>query len=85
MQISVEVAEYSPEVGIRTEWEYGFTIAVRIDEEGVVIQANKSGLISLARHLLTLSQDTIPSGRHIHYDEFNSLEEGSNELIIEKM
>ena len=25
-----------------------------------------------------------PAGSHIHYDKYNSLEEGSDELIIEK-
>lgn len=44
--------------------------------------ANKSGLISLANHLLNLGQDDISFGHHLHFDEYNSLEEGSSELII---
>jgi hypothetical protein len=85
MKINIEIPEYLPTEGIRIEWEKGFTIAVRIDGDQVIIQADKPGLISLARQLLTLAQDQIPSGHHIHYDEFNSLEEGSDEMIIEKM
>jgi hypothetical protein len=41
-------------------------------------------LISLAIHLLTLAQENVPVGSHCHFDEHNSLEHGSKELIIEK-
>lgn len=51
----------------------------------VYIQANRAGLLSLASQLLTLDQEEIPCGTHFHYDEINSLEEGSNELIIERV
>ena len=47
-------------------------------------KGEKSGLISLARHLLTLAQDSVPKHSHIHLDEYNSLEEGSAELINQK-
>jgi hypothetical protein len=33
------------------EWEDGFTIKVKVEENTVVISANKEGLLSLARHL----------------------------------
>ena len=63
-------------------WEDGFTIKVRVEDgETVVISANKEGLLSLADHLKALAQESL--GSHIHYDEYNSLEEGSQELIIE--
>ena len=42
-------------------------------------------MISLSRHLLTLAQDSVPSGTHIHFDDLNSLEDGSIGLIIEKL
>jgi len=38
----------------------------------------------LANHLLNLSQENIPSGYHLHFDEYNSLENGSCDLIIQK-
>ena len=46
--------------------------------------ANKAGLISLANHLLTLAQDEVEDGAHIHLDEHNSLEKDSVDFIIEK-
>ena len=64
-------------------WEDGFTIKVISEEKEVVISANKEGLISLSNQLKALANENI--GSHIHYDEYNSLEEGSSELIIERI
>ena len=65
-----------------TEWTEGFRISVKTDKKEVTICANREGLLSLARHLKALA-DGVP-GDHIHYDEYNSLEEGSAELIFER-
>lgn len=65
------------------KWEDGFSIKVSAENSCAVISANREGLISLANHLLTLSQE--PAGGHIHLDSSNSLEDGSAELIIEKI
>jgi hypothetical protein len=65
------------------EWEDGFTIKVKVEENTVVISANKEGLLSLARHLTDLAETE--TGSHIHYDEYNSLEEDSSEMIIERI
>ena len=66
------------------EWEDGFTINVRVDEGStVVISANREGLLSLARQLTAMAN--AENGSHIHYDEYNSLEEDSHEMIIEKI
>lgn len=56
------------------------------DSEGeeIILQCNREGLLSLANHLINLSQIEVPNGYHIHLDEFNSLEAGSVSLIIEK-
>ena len=63
-------------------WEDGFMIKVSTDNNKVLISANKEGLLSLANHLRALAEE---EGRgHFHLDEWNSLEEGSAELIIEK-
>ncbi len=65
------------------KWEDGFSIAVKIEDNTVIVTANREGLLSLANHLVTLAQE--PTSRdHFHLDEYNSLEEGSAELIIEK-
>ena len=66
------------------KWQDGFIINVSVENENqVVISANKEGLLSLATQLKDLADED--TGSHIHYDEYNSLEEGSSELIIEKI
>ena len=64
-------------------WEDGFTIKVSGEEKEVVISANREGLLSLANQLKALANESV--GSHIHYDEYNSLEEGSSELTIERI
>ena len=64
-------------------WEDGFTIKVSGEEKEVVISANREGLLSLANQLKALANESV--GSHIHYDEYNSLEEGSSELLIERI
>lgn len=68
---------------MKIEWIDGFEIHVSIDDGTAVISANKEGLLSLARQLTALAEE--PSGSHIHYDDNNSLEEGSPEMIIERI
>ena len=65
-------------------WVDNFSIEVSIDEGEVIIAANSEGLESLANILKDLSRKQIPAGNHIHLDQYNSLEEGSIELIIVK-
>ena len=65
------------------EWEDGFKIEVGIDiDNTIVISANREGLLSLAGQLTALANESV--GSHIHYDDYGGLEEGSNEMIIQK-
>ena len=63
-------------------WIDGFEIRTAVKSNNIVISANREGLLSLAKHLTALA-DGEP-GDHVHYDEFDSLEEGSTEIIIER-
>ena len=65
------------------EWIDGFEIKAVAENGEIVISANREGMLSLANHLTALANG-VP-GDHIHYDEYNSLEEGSTELIIERV
>ena len=62
------------------EWVDGFEIRVKVDHGAVVITANREGMLSLAKQLTALAEAA--PGQHIHYDNYNSLEEGSAEMII---
>ena len=63
------------------EWKDGFIINVKHNSDTVTLSANREGLLSLAKQLTALASE-LP-GTHIHYDSYNSLEDGSDELIIE--
>ena len=65
------------------KWVDGFMIKVSFDGCSATILANREGLLSLAEQLTALAEEDPES--HIHYDEYNSLEESSDELIIEKI
>jgi hypothetical protein len=67
------------------KWESDFEIRTRIEDGGMVLVANRSGLISLARLFLTLANPEVPSGNHWHLDASNCFVDGSVELIVEKM
>ena len=64
------------------KWINEATISTRTEDDAIVISANKEGLLSLADIFKTMAEEE--DGEHIHLDEYNSLEEGSKELIIEK-
>lgn len=68
---------------MKIEWVDGFKIQTRVEYDTVVISANREGMLSLAKQLVALA-DRAP-GDHIHYDENNSLETGSAEMIIERV
>ena len=68
---------------MEVEWVEDFKIKVTAKNNGVVLSANREGLLSLVKQLTALA-DGAP-GDHIHYEEYNSLEEGSAEMIIEKI
>lgn len=84
MEMTLNIPEYNDDQGFNFEWEPGFEIEASVENGVVKITANQAGLISLAKHLLNLSQDEIPAGYHLHFDEMNALEDGSSELIIGK-
>ena len=67
---------------MKINWLDGSEIRVDHDNDEVVISANREGLLSLAGQLTALAEGV--TGDHIHYDDNNSLEMGSVELIIER-
>ena len=68
---------------VKIEWVDGSEIKAVAENGEIVISANREGMLSLAKHLTALA-DGIP-GDHIHYDVNNSLEDGSTEMIIERI
>ena len=85
MIIHVNVPDYTPATGLKNNWESGFEISVKKQIDAICISANRAGLMSLANFFLTLAQENVPPGCHMHLDEYGGLEEGSIELIIVKV
>ncbi|MGQ7856428.1 Imm32 family immunity protein [Pedobacter sp. WC2501] len=85
IEVKLEVPKYNDEVGLQSSWVNGFILKTDIIENQIQIQANKAGLISLAKQLLSLAQDETPIGCHYHLDDYDSLEADSIELIISKI
>lgn len=80
----IDVPLYNKEEGVVINWKENFQIKTNYSDQTIVITGNRAGLESLASQILTLAQDNIEAGTHIHYDDGNSLEEGSVDLVIEK-
>ena len=84
MKVQIEVPDYND--ALHMEWEPDVRIETKQMGSGALwIGANRDGLISLARLLLTLADERVPDGHHWHLDDSNSLEDGSVELIVEKV
>ena len=81
-EIKITIPEYDN--GVKCIWDDNYKIKTSAPFDSLTIEANREGLISLARHLLHLAQDDVPDGCHIHLDEYIALEDGSLELIISK-
>ncbi len=64
------------------KWFDGAVIHVVPQGDGILLSANREGLLSLSAQFSALAE--CGEGFHYHLDPYNGLEEGSVELIIEK-
>ena len=85
--VEVEIQPYDSALGAVSWWEDGATLRLDISEQPeptVVISGNPEGLVSLARHLLTLAQSGVPGSRSMDFDTYCGwLEDGSRGLRID--
>lgn len=71
--------------GNKFELEDGAIIRAKGLGGEFVIEANSSGLTSLAKHLLILASEKFEDGEHIHYEAGMMLENESVNFVIEKI
>jgi hypothetical protein len=83
MDVIVGVPTYDPGRGFSFVWDDGFEIAMKVTNVEVTITANSAGLVTLARHLLTLAQDSARPGMHLHLTA-NQEVDSSLDLLIER-
>ncbi|MEV4847948.1 hypothetical protein AB0K20_32720 [Micromonospora matsumotoense] len=85
--VTVKVTDYDPQLGVGTEWDAEAVLRAEVwetPEKTVVISGNPAGLRSLARHLLTLAQNSVPDGGHLDFDTYCGwLEDGSTGIRVE--
>lgn len=84
MEQLIDFERYDPAGGLKLRWEEGFELDVNIDSGEVLLRGNPAGLVSLARHLLTLAQEGVPSGAHVHLTAGQEVD-GEVDLIVERV
>jgi hypothetical protein len=82
---SFSYEEYSSDTGALYETDEKMIVKLIVDNETCILSANREGLIALAKSLIKLADDTTPSGAHYHLDVPVFMEEGSAELIIDRI
>lgn len=85
MDVKITVPEYDSSEGLKISWVDYHQIEVQVDGEVIEIRANAEGLLTLATQFLTLAQESVPTGRHIHLNDESGLSSGSRDLDIYKM
>ncbi|WP_335937482.1 Imm32 family immunity protein [Streptomyces sp. PTD5-9] len=84
MDVVIDVPESEAGEGLRFSWDEDFEIELDVGPAEVVIRGNRAGLTSLARHLLTLAQQGVHEGSHIHLTASQEIESEAD-LILERM
>jgi hypothetical protein len=85
MHHRIELGTYSSETGLQLpNWVPGYCLRVDAAGDEVTISANAQGLRSLAQHLLTLADDGVPLGVHVHLEPGLELDDDSVALIVDK-
>lgn len=80
----IDVPEFRDGGGLHFIWDDNFEIELTVRSTEVVIKANRAGLTSLARHLLTLAQQGVREGSHIHLTADQEIE-SEIDLILERV
>ena len=81
--IETQGLAYDP-LTFKYEWEEGFDMEIKIENDVVFINANPAGLVSLANQLLILARDEKGQSESLEYNETNALEDGSTTLVINR-
>lgn len=73
--VEVDVAPYEVRTGATSHWNQDTIFRIEIShspEDIAIISGNAAGLISVARHLLTLAQAAVPDGTHLDFGSARS-------------
>ena len=84
MKLSIYIPDYDGR-GTDVIWEDDADYDLSVSGDSVVLRANRSGFISLARQMLYFAYQELPKGSHVHYDEFFTGRPHEYELIVEEL
>ncbi|MFD8545998.1 hypothetical protein [Streptomyces sp. NPDC059649] len=84
MDLVMSVPEFRVGEGLRFAWDEDFEIELEVGSTEVVIKANRAGLTSLARHLLTLAQQGVHEGAHLHLTADQEID-SPIDLVLERV
>ncbi|MFJ6602211.1 Imm32 family immunity protein [Streptomyces lydicus] len=84
MDLVISVPEYCVGEGLKFAWDDDFEIEMEVGPTEVLIKANRAGLTSLARHLLTLAQQGVHQGSHLHLTADQEIE-SQIDLVLERV
>lgn len=83
--LQIDLPDYDPGVGLIFPIVPGGLIEAAKQSQEFVIRANPNGLKLIAFQLLTLAQDGVPEGSHLHFDPGAALEDGSSRFVVERL
>jgi hypothetical protein len=85
VSVEMEVVPYDEKRGVATFWDRDSWLRLEANamggEQFIVVAGNPAGLRSLARHLLTLAQESMPDHHHLDFDWYTAVL-GSNSVNL---
>lgn len=85
MKIEFQIPDYDND-SLDVIWEDAAEYTIDINDNEIVLKANSKALLSFAKQMLYLAYQNLPTGSHIHYDEFfTKLQNLKYDFIIEKL
>jgi hypothetical protein len=82
--VTFEIPLYIPGRGLDYHGMTSGAFEVALGSNEICINADKEGLLTLARFLINLAQDGVPAGKHVHFDPGVELTEGSVGLVVSR-
>lgn len=83
MNVKLSIPDYDGNA-MDVIWEKGAEYSISIDENGVILTANKQGMLSLAKQMIYMAYNNLPDGSHVHLDSFfTKSTRAKYELVLE--
>jgi hypothetical protein len=85
MKVKIDIEPYDNGLSLKYRADAEITVYTEAETQTTVIRANADGWKTLAAACMTLAQENVPAGSHLHLDEWNFFEKGSREIILTRI